>query len=68
MAKNWQGLFSSIMSRRRGYALLTGMVVLAVICLAVVWQYHYYAEQWLIEDQLTRQFLHEAAHNLSNEK
>ncbi|HIW70504.1 hypothetical protein QUW44_01925 [Limosilactobacillus pontis] len=56
------------MSRRRGYALLTGMVVLAVICLAVVWQYHYYAEQWLIEDQLTRQFLHEAAHNLSNEK
>lgn len=68
MAKNWQGLFSSIMSRRRGYALLTGMVVLAVICLAVVWQYHYYAEQWLIEDQLTWQFLHEAAHNLSNEK
>lgn len=68
MAKNWQELFSFIMSRRQGYALLTGMVVLSIICLAVVWQYHYYAEQWTIENQLMHQFLYEATQNLSNEK
>ncbi|MGM9907749.1 hypothetical protein [Limosilactobacillus sp.] len=68
MASNWREFFSFIQSSQRGYALLTGMIVLAVICLAVVWQYHYYTEQWLIEDQLVRQFLREAAHNLSNEK
>lgn len=68
MASNWRALFSFIQSSQRGYALLTGMIVLAVICLAVVWQYHYYTEQWLIEDQLVHQFLREAAHNLSNEK
>lgn len=68
MVKNWLASFSFIMSKRRGYALLTGMIVLSIICLAVVWQYHYYTEQWAIEDQLIQQFLHEAARNLANEK
>lgn len=68
MVKNWLALFSFIMSKRRGYALLTGMIVLSIICLAVVWQYRYYTEQWAIEDQLIQQFLHEAARNLANEK
>ncbi len=68
MAKNWPGLFSFIMSKRRGYALLTGMIVLSIICLTVVWQYRYYTAQWTIEDQLIQQFLHEAVRNLSNEK
>ncbi|MDD6432494.1 MAG: hypothetical protein PUF79_05140 [Lactobacillaceae bacterium] len=56
------------MSKRRGYALLTGMIVLSIICLTVVWQYRYYTAQWTIEDQLIQQFLHEAVRNLSNEK
>jgi hypothetical protein len=68
MVRNWLALFSFMMSKRRGYALLTGMIVLSIICLAVVWQYRYYTEQWAIEDQLIQQFLHEAARNLANEK
>lgn len=68
MVKDWRELFSFIKSKRPGYALLTGMIVLTVICLAVVWQYHYYNEQWAIENQLAQQFLREAAHNLANEK
>ena len=68
MVKNWLALLSFIMSKHRGYALLTGMIVLSIICLAVVWQKHYYTEQWAIEDQLIQQFLHEAARNLANEK
>lgn len=68
MVKDWRELFNFIKSKRPGYALLTGMIVLTIICLAVVWQYHYYSEQWAIEDQLARQFLREAAHNLANKK
>lgn len=68
MVKNWLALFSFIMSKHRGYALLTGMIVLSIICLAVGWQYHYYTAQWVIEDQLIQQFLHEAARNLANKK
>lgn len=68
MVKNWWGLFSSITRKRSGYVLLTAMIVLMVICLAVVWQYHYYSQQWAIENQLARNFLREAAHNLANKK
>ena len=68
MVKDWRELFNFIKSKRSGYALLTGMIILTIICLAVVWQYHYYSEQWAIEDQLARQFLREAAHNLANKK
>lgn len=68
MVKNWLALFSFIMSKHRGYALLTGMIVLSIICLAVVWQYHYYTAQWIIEDQLIKQLLHEAARNLAKKK
>lgn len=68
MVKYWWGLFSFITSKRPGYALLTAMIVLIVICLTVVWQYHYYSQQWLIEDRLARQFFREAVHNLANKK
>ncbi|MFQ9705476.1 MAG: hypothetical protein ACLRX6_00040 [Limosilactobacillus pontis] len=56
------------MRKRSGYVLLTAMIILMVICLTVVWQYHYYSQQWAIEDQLARHFLREAAHNLANKK
>lgn len=68
MVKNWWESCNFIRNRRPGYALLTGMMVLMIICLAVVWQYHYYSEQWVIEDQLAQQFLREAARNLANKK
>lgn len=68
MVKNWRELFSSIRIRLSGYALVTGMIILTIVCLAVVWQYHFYAQQWVLEDQLAQQFLKEAAHNLMNNK
>lgn len=68
MVKRWRELFNFINDKRPGYVLLTGIVLLMLICLTVVWQYHYYTQQWITEEQLTRQFLREAAHNLAIQK
>lgn len=68
MVNKMRELFSFTKNRRGGYALLTSILLLGLICLAVVWQYRYYTAQWQLEDQLAREFLRAAGHNLTIKK
>jgi hypothetical protein len=68
MVNRRRELFNFIKNKLRGYALVTSIILLALICLVVIWQYHYYATQWQLEDQLARDFLKTASNNLIMKK
>lgn len=55
MDRNWQGLFvlRRWKTRRPAYVLLTSLVVLSAICLALMFEYRYYANQYQLENQLS---------------
>lgn len=69
MGKKWQELFvSKRLNRRPAYVLVTSLLVLMCICLTLVFEYHYYANQAQMEQELTKGLVHQAKHNLRLEK
>lgn len=65
MVKNYRGLLSFMKNRRDGYILLPSILFLLCICGVMVWQYHYYAAQWQLENQLTNDFIVAVRRNLT---
>lgn len=69
MDKRWQGLFAlKGPGRRPAYVLVTSLLVLMCICLTLVFEYRYYANQAQLEQEMTRGLVHQAKHNLQLEK
>lgn len=70
MGKKIMGLFALIkLNRQRpAYVLLTSLLVLMCICLTLVFQYHYYANQWQIQRNLTASLVKKTQDNLRAEK
>ncbi|MGM9891963.1 hypothetical protein [Limosilactobacillus sp.] len=54
--------------RRPAYVLLTSLVVLACICVTLMFQYRYYANQFRLEKQLRAALIQQTHTNLRLEK
>lgn len=69
MDKRWQELFAlKGPNRRPAYVLVTSLLVLMCICLTLVFEYRYYANQAQLEQELTKGLVNQAKHNLRLEK
>jgi hypothetical protein len=53
-----------VKKRTAGYVLGTSMVILSCICLVIVFQYHYYGRQRMIEQRLTTEMIQQTRNNL----
>ncbi len=55
-----------VKKRTAGYVLGTSMVILSCICLVIVFQYHYYGRQRIIEQRLTTEMVQQTKDNLQS--
>lgn len=69
MGKRWQELFAlKKTSSRPAYVLVTSLLVLACLCLTLVFEYRYYANQARMEQELTNSLIRKTKQNLQLEK